>query len=195
MNITEDSAKRWLKVKSYNANSGSGSNDNQGTSSPQVWDLRWFALLSGPLLFGTIILPLITGQAIQYLCRSYVTLRVYWRLGIILLAIAYPILFYSLTYSNSDWSGTAFTMLVPVCDTTMSLYVGNRMFFAWRFKRRRRFWIFCSLLHILVVSLDFFLHYVFQPFGYFGWIVMLLIELALDRREGIQKKRADIRGS
>lgn len=112
MNITEGSADNWLHVRSNNnkinsgSNSTTSSNNDQGSPNPQVWDLRWFALLSGPLLFGTIILPLITGPAIRYLCQSYVTLRVYWRLGFVFLAVTNPVLFSALSYSaNGDYKG------------------------------------------------------------------------------------------
>ncbi|KAM0796937.1 hypothetical protein BDR22DRAFT_824663 [Usnea florida] len=101
MNVTPGSVPHWLNVSFYdNYNNSNGSSDSaisnnatttingstQGNSTPQLWDLRWFALLSGPLLFGTIILPLITGPTIRYLCQSYVKLRVYWRLAFVLLA-------------------------------------------------------------------------------------------------------------
>ncbi len=137
MNITEGSADNWLHVRSNNnktnsgSNSTTSSNNDQGSLNPQVWDLRWFALLSGPLLFGTIILPLITGPSIRYLCQSYVTLRVYWRLGFVFLAVTYLILFYSVEFSAVDF------ILVLMCNSALTCFVCYQVFIAWRFKKRR----------------------------------------------------------
>lgn len=209
MNITEGSAKHW-KVKFYNNNNNQGSSNAQ-----QFWDLRWFALLSGPLLFGTIILPLIAGPTVRYLCQSYVTLRVYWRLGFVLLAIAYLILFYVF---NSAAAGA----LELMCDIALSIFVSYSVFDAWRFKRRRRVWTPCVFVVLMVWLLDFnvFLDYnvlldsdvlwdsdVFLDseviptgpntisFGFFGWIVIVLVLLIVYRRESVAKRRADTRVS
>ena len=224
MNITQGSVHNWLNAASYNNDSKNNSingnttssnnnnsingnttssNNNQSSPSPQLWDLRWFGLLSGPLLFGTIIIPLITGPAIRYLCRSYVTLRVYWRLGFVLLAIAYPVLFYNfLSVSDDDgennwilWGGIG---LIIISDTSLSLFVLFQAFSAWRFKRRRRLWTSCVFLALMVWLLDFHLipsGRVLVPFGYSGWICILTILLVGYRRKSIAKRRADIRTS
>lgn len=214
MNITEGSARDWLSVTSYNINNNSNSSSNSGTTnsnnsitandsnlgspSPQIWDLRWFALLSGPLLFGTIILPLITGPAIRYLCQSYVALRVYWRLGFALLAIAYLILFYGLAYSTRDDNQLAAASLSIICDSTLTVFVLYQLFNAWRFKRRRRVWCSCGFMVMLVWLLDFNVipsGGVPISFGVLGWIGMLLVLVFLYRREGLVKRRADTRAS
>ena len=87
MNIVEGSTNKWLSTASYSNNSqdaggdGNGSsitfhnNNGQGSSNPHLWDIRWFPLLSGPLLLGTIIAPLVTGPTIRYLCYSYLMHR------------------------------------------------------------------------------------------------------------------------
>ena len=207
MNITEGSANNWLHVRSNNNETNSSSNTTsnnniQGNLTAQVWDLRWFALLSGPLLFGTIILPLITGPAIQYLCHSYVTLRVYWRLGFVFLAVAYLVLFYSLAYSgaysgNDEYGFVAFT-LEMICDSTFSIFVCYQVFIAWRFKKRRWVWNCCLVLVLLVWLLDLGVIYtghVSISFGVFGWIIILLALLIIYRREAIAKGRVDTRVS
>ncbi|KAI4222184.1 MAG: hypothetical protein L6R36_006330, partial [Xanthoria steineri] len=60
---------------------------------PQVWDLRWFLILSAPLLFGTIILPLATGPIIRSICHSYVRLGIYWVivLRVLLVSSLFPV--------------------------------------------------------------------------------------------------------
>ncbi len=165
MNISEGSVHQWLKVTSYNDNNtntnnnvsrssnsttSNNDNNNQGSPNPQVWDLRWFALLSGPLLFGTIMLPLITGPAIRYLCQSYVTLRVYWRLGFVFLAIAYLGLFFGLAVSVP----TGALSLDMICSVTLTLYALYQGYNAWRFEGRRLIWIFYLLLVLLVWLLE-----------------------------------------
>ncbi|KAG8534063.1 uncharacterized protein KY384_000906 [Bacidia gigantensis] len=129
MNVTETSVKNWLDTKSYNSNDESEKidstksvitlSDDQSSFSPQVWDLRWFAILSAPLLFGTIILPLITGPVLRYVWTSYIRLRSYWRLSLVLLAIIWPALYYGLTYGYDDTEVTFFLdMLLLSCATS-----------------------------------------------------------------------------
>lgn len=63
MNISRESASTWLSSTAHNQSSNNsissdGSNSgviSEDDLSPQVWDLRWFAILSAPLLFGTIM--------------------------------------------------------------------------------------------------------------------------------------------
>ena len=204
MNITEGSANKWLNLTSYNANISSSSNSNtssdnsttnntdQGSPSPQLWDVRWFALLSGPLLFGTIILPLVTGPAIRYLCQSYVTLRVYWRLGFSFLAIAYPGLTYGLWFNGaSDYGYIGGLILTILPSISISLYALYQIY-AWRGKAR---WLVLASLILLVlfVWMATFLWGPSIPFGYLGWIAIFLFSLFTYRRESTARKRADTR--
>lgn len=209
MNITERSAKDWLNVTLYDQNNGNSSSgnrntinsnnsasavdSNQGSSSPQIWDLRWFSLLSGPLLFGTIILPLIIGPAVRYLCQSYVTLRVYWRIGFALLAIAYPILYYSLAFSGTEDRFLLSVLLRFICDTTFAIFMLYQFFYAWRLRRRRLVWTLCALLVPGTVWFFDRLSVLHLSFGFFGWVGVILISEISYRREGITKRRADIR--
>ena len=59
---------------------------------PQVWDLRWFGILSGPLLFVTIILPLIIGPTIRCLLKSYIRSRRTWNTFLIITLLMSSIL-------------------------------------------------------------------------------------------------------
>ena len=198
MNITELSADNWLHVRSINneakngSNSTTSSNNDQSSPNPQVWDLRWFALLSGPLLFGTIILPLITGPAIRYVCQSYVTLRVYWRLGFVFLAVTYLTLFYNTVTLKM------YIMLTGTCDIALLVFVWYQVFIAWRFKKLRWVWTCCLVLVLVVWLLDYGVSHtgkLIVPFGFCGWILILLVLLFTYRREAIAKGRADTRVS
>lgn len=208
MNITEGSVKHWLNVKLYNNNNSSSSsnsnsttttnNNNQGSSTPQVWDLRWFGILAGPLLFGTIILPLITGPTVRDLCRSYVTLRVFWRLGFLLLANAYLILFYVFTYAKNGELSFWAELLEEDCIIALSIFVSYSVFNAWRFKKRRLVWTSCVFVVVFVWLLDrgvIYTGFNAISFGFFGWIVIVLVLLIVYGREGVAKRRADTRVS
>lgn len=129
MNISHESASAWLNITAYNQhnskNDSTGSTEAGVTSedspSPQVWDLRWFAILSGPLLFGTIILPLSTGPAIRYVCRSYLRHRFYWRLGLEPVALALVIYSYV----------TQLIYLAVLCDIFLVAFLNLQIIWAW----------------------------------------------------------------
>ena len=213
MNITQGSVVHWVNITSYdndnsNRNNNTSSNNNNsstldrsagaGGPNPQLWDLRWFALLSGPLLFGTIIIPLITGPALRYICRSYVTLRGYWRLGFALFVVVYPIVYYSFIYSLKE--GLIFGAAIAniILDSALTFFVVYQLYNAWRIKKRRGLWSFCICLVALVWLLDIGLitsTFYELSYGYFGWILMFLVLAFNYRREGVSKRRASARMS
>lgn len=127
MNISQESASNWLRSTAsdpFGNNSSSNSTDStEDSASPHVWDLRWFAVLSAPLLFGTIILPLATGPLIRGLCHSFVGLRMYWIVAIRVVMLLTVILFY-LPFSSK----TATTVLDALLISSTSL----SFFYIWR---------------------------------------------------------------
>ena len=157
MNVTAGSVKHWLNFTSYedtisnSSNVGTSSNNatittnetDQGSPNLQLWDLRWFAFLSGPLLFGTILLPLITGPTIRYLCQSYVRLRVYWRLGFVVLVL----ISWWLTYALQSYDpGVGVAGLKVACDGILSITGFYEMFIVWRVDRHLGIWLFLASL-------------------------------------------------
>lgn len=82
----------WLNITSYNHLSSSNSSSsnksnntvttNEDSPTALLWDIRWFAILSAPLLFGTIILPLVIGPVLRSICHSYIRARPYWRVAL-----------------------------------------------------------------------------------------------------------------
>ena len=60
---------------------------------PKLWDMKTFAYLTVPLLFGTIIMPLISGILLRYVVKGYIHLMPWsilafallWLLGLICL--------------------------------------------------------------------------------------------------------------
>ena len=151
MNITSGSVNHWLNIASYNNDTTTINGTTQGNSNPQLWDLRWFALLSGPLLFGTIILPLITGPTIRYLCQLHVKLRVYRSVAIFLLPMASAIS--SWVILSSDRSGLRALILVKiVLDSPCLIFLIYHVFSAWRKARHPKIF-FILAPGFLVVSL------------------------------------------
>ena len=206
MNVTPGSVPHWLNVSFYdNDNNRNGSSDSaisnnttttingttQGNSTPQLWDLRWFALLSGPLLFGTIILPLITGPTIRYLCQSYVKLRVYWRLGFVLLATVS--LVSSLIFNlNDHYQSRAGNLIWPVSDIYLSIMISYQSISAWRLRKGRRTWYL--RVSLVVSCLCFVINLVITfygdlpiPLGFAVWVAFIVLRMILSRREGVSR--------
>lgn len=210
MNVTEGSVKHWLNVASYDENNSNGSNGSAGSNNattnanetdqdnlnPQLWDLRWFALLSGPLLFGTIIIPLITGPTIQYLCQSYVTLRVYWRLGVVLLAIAYLITVLVLKFNPTSDRLLAGAGLQIVCNFMLSCLVIYQLCSTWRVKEYQRIWsypITLALVSFPTTQIVVLLRekHNFILFGFVPWAPFIVIQILFYHRERVATNRAE----
>jgi hypothetical protein len=49
--------------------------------------MKWFTILSVPLLFGTIIVPIITGPVLRWLFSVYTKLKPFWRVIVIVLVL------------------------------------------------------------------------------------------------------------
>lgn len=108
MNVTEPPVKRWL--------SPDVASNGQNAPTQRLWDMRWLAILSAPLLLGTILLPLLASPIVRWTFRRYVKLGVFWRLIFVLIGLAYPALYYALVYSNADSfvaSGICFVSRIP----------------------------------------------------------------------------------
>ena len=163
MNVTEGSVKYWLSITSYSSdnnnnvnnsisnNSSSATSDiNQDSPTSQLWDLRWFALLSGPLLFGTIILPLITGPTIRYMCQAYVRLRVFSRFGFLLLATLDGL--FTLILGVSGFRLILMKMIwvkLALEVTFLAIFIYRRLY-AWQVERRQVIWLHRASLALLL---------------------------------------------
>ena len=207
MNVAPGSVPHWLNISyydNYNNNSSNGSSDStisnnattningstQGNSTPQLWDLRWFALLSGPLLFGTIILPLITGPTIRYLCQSYVKLRVYWRLGFVLLATVSLITCLVLNLINPEGVGYWIFVVAYITTPTVVIY---QTISAWSLRKSRRIWFFrlslvvSWLCFLINWGVDFTTSEVPIPLGLTAWVAFIVVRMIFSRRERVAK--------
>lgn len=71
-------------ASAYSVSTGS----SQGTPNPQLWKMSAFGILSGPLLFVTIILPIIMGPTIRWLFQTYLRLKRLWRFALALVLVA-----------------------------------------------------------------------------------------------------------
>ncbi len=103
MNVTETSTS-LIPNSSIGPSNGSQPNSTQSNSTQpggsesdstqRLWDLRWFGILSAPLLFATILLPLIFGPSIRWLLQTYLQLRRFWRFSIVPVVVVYYICYY-----------------------------------------------------------------------------------------------------
>ena len=153
----------WLNITSYGSNNNNNVNNsmsnntsstandtNQATQ--QLWDMRWFGLLSGPLLFGTIILPLIIGPTIRVICQAYFKLQVFWRLVSLLLATIDGFVSIFFAISGLSLKAVKLTWIKFAVETTMLLFFFYRVSSAWKVERRHGFWLYPAIF-ILLVSL------------------------------------------
>ena len=193
MNITPSSTANWLS-----ADDG----DTQTNANPRTWDIKWFAILAGPLLFGTIILPLVTGPALRWLSQSYIKLKAFWRLGFVLLGIIYLILYYTLinvTYNNETYNYGAM-VLTALCDGLLEIIAFYQLWAALRHKTRRvtwgLFWVLSSLLLCLDEAPIFSsgttvsaYNATYVLWGAFGWVALFVIFFVIYSGEWAANRR------
>ena len=202
--MTTGSVQHWLNVSSYENYNNNGSSEGtisknatttingttEGSSTPQLWDLRWFALLSGPLLFGTIILPLITGPTIRYFCQSYVKLRVYWRLGFVLLATVHLATCLMLNLNEQLAAGSS--IYFELSSMPLIIIIIYEQIVTLRLRKSRRIWIRVSLVVpwlCLVIDFitNFYASFVPIPLGFVVWVAFIVVRMILSRRKGVAK--------
>lgn len=191
MNITPSSTSKWLS-----ADDG----DTQTNANPRTWDIKWFAILAGPLLFGTIILPLVTGPALRWLFQSYIKLRAFWRLGFVLFGVIYLILYYTLITKTYNYGAT---VLTAICDGSLEIIAFYKYLAALRQKQRRvtwgLFWVLSSLLLCLDFAPIFFyensvsgIYAQYVLWGAFGWVALFAILLVIYSREWAANRRRSL---
>lgn len=158
MNISQESAPTWLGSRLNNQSSNISNSED--SSNPHVWDLRWFPILSAPLLFGTIILPLMTGPIIRSVCQTYVKLRIYW--VIITLTLLAPATFVVYTM-DPGYHLTAIWDTVLICVALSTIWNARRH--PWHRSRRILFGLLLLTLSICDLASV-------MPFlGFAGWIL------------------------
>ena len=66
---------------SHSSNATSNTSSSASSPDPRLWDMKDFGYLAGPLLFGTIIMPLISGTLLRFVVKTYTNLVPWWRLA------------------------------------------------------------------------------------------------------------------
>ena len=145
--------------------------------------MRWFAYLAAPLLFVTIILPIVAGPIFRQLLQWYIRFRNFWRFGFVISWIFYTITIYILASRASiDYSANlvGFSMLLAY-DTSILVMALARVYFAFMAAQSQRGSIYHVVLNLLfavgaagTIMLDFLIH-VRVIMGTFAWIAMPLI--------------------
>ena len=210
----------WLNITAYGYDDGhnssptntmstesttTASSNNQGSPNPRLWDMRWFFLLACPLLFTTIILPLILGPMIRYACRSYIALKNYWRLGFVLIMLIYIGSYYGLVLkSEKDYGADSDSnindqlevfsaFLAMLCDFGPTVFVSFQTFVAWQIKRHHWLWLSSWILIIGIWVLDIkvtFSGNVDILYGAFGWVIVWGTSWFTHRQDRARKERS-----
>ena len=191
MNVTESPVNKWLSP--HVASGG------QSAPTQRFWDMRWFAILSAPLLLGTILLPLLVGPVVRWTFRRYVKLGVFWRLIFVLIGLAYPALYYGLVGSSrvNIINLIAGFVLAAVCDAMLAAFSLYQGYVAFRLEDREAVWTFTWVfaLTLTCLLLDF-LPLDFLPsnipkllYGAFGWFIIFLTRLYSYSRGWDAKRR------
>ena len=142
-----------------------------GDPEQRLWDLRWFGILSAPLLFVTIILPLVAGPCIRSSLQTYRKFRKFWRFSIVALIALYLIIYYTAgKYPLVKY------ILVYTLDTSACLIGMTRLWYRFSIKELKMRWqlflIFafgCFVVDALVTEPVFM--------GAFAWLALLIIYL------------------
>ena len=157
-------------------------NSNTSQPTPRLWDMRWFGYLSGPLLFGTIIVPLIAGPTTRFLFRSWERYRGFWRVALIVFWFIYFALYYALgryTYGShilSMFSDLAL-MVLPVARFYAAMHRHRGLSLS---KKVLGFVINYDICILLGAFACFFLDLTTNfpvPWGALGWVAVFLYRL------------------
>lgn len=180
MNVTEtpisllpDLSSDLSNSSQSNITDSNSTQPNSGDSSPtqRLWDLRWFPILAAPLLFTTIIVPLIVGPSIQWLAQTGLKFRKFWRFSIFFDLAGYLTLYY--IYLNNRRINAA---LISVCDGSAWLIGFHRLVRAVVLKKNRVMWFVFLALASACGVVDV---YVTEPFlmGILAWLLLSVMLL------------------
>lgn len=176
MNITETPTS-LIANSSNNSSNASQDNSTQSSSSDvdptqRLWDLRWFGILSGPLLFLTIIFPLIIGPLIRWLLQTYLRVRGLWRNFIFIPGLVFLVCYYK--YLNNH--RLVNTVLISLWDGSVLLIGIFRLCKALHSKEKRAKWGIFVLFAIVCLMID---EFVTEPvlLGMFSWSIFYVMFL------------------
>ena len=179
------------QTKSTTPTSASPNNPTQ-----RLWNMKWLAILVAPLLFGTIILPLITSAIIRWTVRSYVRLLAFWRLGFAFLGFGYVYTYYFAAsvgygddyYDNDDTYASLGLPQTFVCDVSVTCIAIYQFYSAFCARGTNSWWLLFRSFAVLCFILDFTVSS-FILCGMFHWVVLLLSYIVVYRREWLAIKR------
>lgn len=145
---------------------------------PKLWDMKTFAYLAGPLLFGTIIMSLITGTLLRHVVKGYIHLMPWSNLAFAILSLLGLICLNTL----QSYLAGAFMYSLDAIIIAAAVYQTYRAFLK---KVRRRLWS----IRLIVVLACFVIEWFVRGFptlliGYAAWaffVVLWLYKLGLGR--------------
>lgn len=163
------------------------SNSSAGDATQRLWDLRWFPILSVPLLFATIILPLIAGPLVRWLLQTYLRFRKFWRFALPVTVVVYLICYYSLV--EVEGGEVIRLVLFSICDVSVILIGGVRALRTRGTKGERvRWWTFVTF-SIGCLAADAVIMYQ-EPFlmGFVAWGVLFSLFLYSYGKEWVARR-------
>ena len=132
----------------WSSPSSSAGSDN---TNPQLWDMKWFAILSIPLLFVTIIVPIITGPVLHWLFGAYAKLKPFRRVIVVMLVfLILPTTFPWFGLIN-DRAQMAVSIISTIIVLVLSLHETRRAFRTGHYKV---IWLVYCALTIVCGTLD-----------------------------------------
>lgn len=145
----------WLNFTCYNHPSSNSSSiksnitefSSEDGRTAQVWNIRWFAILSASLLFVTIILPLVIGPVQRNICHFYIKLRQNSR------AVLSNLVLCLLIYSYVGISPYS-RIMASLCDGCLLGLVIRRTWLSGRPSRYTYLWTFWTFFVISLFVLD-----------------------------------------
>ena len=100
---------------------------------PRLWDMKMLGYLAAPLLFGTIVMPLISGSLLRFVVKTHTRLRPWYHLALAVLWL--------LGWIYYDASQHFVTGISRICfDPPVVAVVIHQTYRAFRKKVRRTFY-------------------------------------------------------
>lgn len=168
------------------------SNHPNDPPNARLWNMRWFAYLAAPLLFVTIILPILAGPIFRQILQWYIKLRKFWLVGFIIVWSLYTVAMYYLLSLNESsvpqWTGYLMQILYDCSILTITLgqlYIAGKAVRSQQASLRHRI-LSIVLVNGAIASLLFDLlddnWPIMGTFAWIAWPSIMYCEYRLDAR-------------
>ena len=165
----------------------------------RLWNMRWFAYLAAPLLFATIILPILAGPIFRQILQWYDKLRKFWLVGFVIVWILYTVMTYVFIYFD-----TYVIVMLAFYDSSIVVITTGRAYVAWKAVHSRQGGmrhLILSMFLLLGASASLLIDLLTGYsviLGTFAWIALpsiMLYEYRLDARSTKARTSEDEKSS